>query len=200
MKTNRRGIPFLMDFYCFTMQWNPDDTTHAGRARLILSHTRKVLLKEVSWCIVGELYYHPTASLFLPPKPKKEIKCKCSLCRDGRRHCSRRHAEAARKMRGLFAKAERLFLEPVWMPLYGGKRWAMIADRARQLEEHVDFTVSGMRNLMVKIDMLIDSVHNCGPCLDKLHLGIGDFLTRKTHTNMAAEIYSGAQPFCRMIG
>lgn len=76
----------------------------------------------------------------------------------------------------------------------------MIANRARQLEEHVDFTVSGMRSLMVKIDMLIDSVHNCGPCLDKLHLGIGDFLTRKTHTNMAAEIYREAQPFCRMIG
>lgn len=71
MKTNRRGIPFLMDFYCFTMQWNPDDPTHAGRARLILSHTRKVLLKEMSWCIVGELYHHPYARLFLPPK--KEV-------------------------------------------------------------------------------------------------------------------------------
>ena len=196
MKTNRRGIPFFADFYCFTERWNPDDPTHTGRARIILEHTRKVLLKEVSWCVVSELYHHRHQVIRYP---KKVTRCGCYIC-NHRGPCARRHAEAARKMRGLFHKAKRWFLDGTWAIAYGGPPWALIAERAQILEDHQDFSVSGMRSLMVKIDMVIDSVHNCGPCLDKLHVGMSNFLYWKTNANISKGLYRLAQPFCRMIG
>lgn len=182
----RRGIDSFYDFYGATLLWDGEEHPDF---RLVFEHTRTILLFDVVQCVYGELG-HAT----------QVMESRESLFKmNGRyRFCSKPQnafSELWRKYRRTYFQISMgVFHKNGWKPQYGGPAWAEICRRAIKLQQSRD-----LREMMVAIDMLIDSAHNTGRCLDKLYPEINMWLTEKTHGYLDHVMVERAQPFVRAL-
>lgn len=177
MKFNRkrRGIPFLTDFYAFTVLW---DRSPSFLAEEFLLFTKQVLLHDISLCVFSELSHIHDRSSF----------------RGQSQFERRKHPrENIRKLGGYepyYRLAHHHFADYEWLRNYGGNAWALICDRALRL-----IKTKEVLNAIPVLDNLIDSSHNCGRCLDKLYPFVDGFLTKKTEDKSSEWILEQSQPY-----
>lgn len=201
---NRRGIPFFADFYASNLLWDKSSKAHHVFMEEFLNYTRKVLVENVVYCVVGELRHLESCSNsswsdFFPGQFLIEFSRRPTKWVEKRYYHLKTtnyayRQEIFRKNGGkqrFFKCAYDAFSVPNWSAFYGGPVWAEICKRTDSL---IHFN-GGLGELSVKIDMVIDSAHNTGRCLDKLYGGeIVDFLNRKTRGVDSQWLIKLAQP------
>lgn len=200
LSTRRRGVPFYADFYAANLLWNKDSTESTIIYEEVCKHTRKILLGEVSLCIISELRHFPVFTgknllsyIAIPSSQAALIGAAAEMRSWGWIFATVRKNGG---YDGFFRATENMFLETWSNEYYGGKKWAEIARRGLALYES---RLGNLNQMSVAIDMLIDSCHNTGNTLDKIHPSIKTFLSRKTFEESADWLIKLAQPAVRKM-
>lgn len=199
LKRDRRGPPSLADFYAAELLYDDGSHWHRHLMTEVLRLTRKIIVDDAAYCIARELRHadlriHNNAHIM---KLYLAIKRHHLLAADHNRwfrihECIRVNGGKRR----FIGAALKIFEGGTWEHLFGGDAWAEICRRTLSV---IDESPENHRDMCVALDMLIDSCHNTGHSLNKLHYHreSNNFLKRKTHELDTRWLIRMAQPAIR---